>query len=104
LKAFLEHLSLGSGAGLVAIISILLALAIGFVHSAFVRWSSAIVVPLAVSYCIYWLPVWLGDGGSEYSSWAFLIVTILFIAGVIPFALIIFIRDKLTKRKALQNR
>jgi Fe2+ transport system protein B len=100
MRAFIESLSLGSGAALVAIISALLAGAISFVRPPIVRWLSVVVVPFVISFCLYRLPVWLGADGSEYSSWQFLFVGAWFLAGVIPSALVVFILGRYAKSHA----
>jgi hypothetical protein len=83
MKAFLESLSLSSGAALIAVVSAGLAWLIGRVRSAAVRWCSAVLMPLALSYCCYWMPVWLGGGGDQHSSWTPLVVGVWFLAGLI---------------------
>jgi hypothetical protein len=100
MRAFIESLSLGSGAALVAIISALLAGAISFVRPPIVRWLSVVVVPFVISFCLYRLPVWLGADGSEYSSWQFLFIGVWFLAGMIPSALVVFILGRYAKSHA----
>jgi hypothetical protein len=100
MRAFIESLSLGSGAALVAVFSSLLAGPISFVRPPIVRWLSIVVVPFVISFCLYRLPVWLGADGSEYSSWQFLVVGVWFLAGMIPFALVIFIVGRYSKSHA----
>jgi hypothetical protein len=100
MRAFIESLSVDSGAALVAIISALLAAIIGFVRPAIVRWLSVVVVPFVVSFCLYRLPVWLGADSSEYSSWQFLVVGVWFLAGMIPSALVIFTIGRYAKSHA----
>jgi hypothetical protein len=92
-KAFLESLSLGSGALLIAVVSAGAAWVVGHVRVAAIRWCAAILVPLALSYCCYWLPVWLGDtrDRAQYSSWEFLVVGIWFVAGLLPSIVVTFI-------------
>jgi len=58
MSAFIESLSLGSGAALVAVLSAVIAAAISFVRPAVVRWLSVAVIPFAISLCLYRLPVW----------------------------------------------
>jgi hypothetical protein len=55
----------------------------GRIRSAVFRWLAAISIPLALSYCVYWMPVWLGADGSEYLAWALLGVGVPAIAGFI---------------------
>jgi len=98
-KAFIESLSFGSGAALIAIFSALLAWPLCYVRPILARWAGAVLVPLILSYCLYWSPVWLGDNPSEYSSWALLFIGPWFLAGVIPSAVIIFIVGRCRARR-----
>jgi hypothetical protein len=100
MRAFIESLSLGSGAALIAVLSAVFAAAISRVRPASVRWLSVVIVPFVISFCLYWLPVWLGADGSEYSSWQFLVVGVWFLAGVIPSAVVIFIVGRYGKSHA----
>jgi hypothetical protein len=93
-KTFIESLSLGSGAALIAVLSALLAWPLCYVRPAWVRWFLAAAVSLVISGCIYWLPVWLGADSSEYSSWAVLCIGAWFLAGAISSALVILIFDR----------
>jgi len=69
---------------LVAVVSVIAAFLTGRIGSAVARWLTAALVPLALSYCVYWIPVWLGADGSEYSAWALLGVGVPFVAALIP--------------------
>jgi len=93
-KTFIESLSLGSGAALIAVLSALLAWPLCYVRPALVRWFLAAAVSLVLSSCIYWLPVWLGANSSEYSSWALLFICPWFLAGAVSAVLVIFIFDR----------
>src|SRR6266851_1078930 len=102
MKPFLVSLSLGSGAILVAVVSM------GFVwllrsrlpknlHSL-----SAAVVPFVLAYCLYWSPVWLGsDDVSQYGAWAGLGIGAWFLAGFFPSAVMVLI---IQKRRARMSR
>jgi len=98
MKAFIESLSLGSGAVLLAILSVglvclLCSLSPKSLHKVWV-----VVVPFALAYCLYWSPVWLDADRSEfyqallrseYHTWQFMIVP-WYLAGAIPSAAIVF--------------
>ena len=99
MKMFVESLSFGSGAMLVAIISALLAGALSFVRSPIIRWLGAITVPFIISYCLYWLPVWLGSNSDQYYSWEILGVGVWFLAGVIPSALLVLLVQRFAKSR-----
>ena len=51
------------------------------------------IVPFAVAYCYYWLPVWLGADPLEYDVWKFSI-GIFFVAGFLPSAVLVLILQK----------
>ena len=100
MRAFFQSLSLASASLLVGTASAVAALLIGRIRSAAVRWLAALLFPLALSYCVYWLPVWLGADGSEYSAWALFGVGVPFLAGLVPSAVFAFIVRRHAKRHA----
>jgi len=91
---FLESLSVGSGACLVAILSAVLAWPLGYVRPALLRWAGAVVLPFVLATGFYWLPVWLGRNPSEYSSWALLFIGTWFLAGAGSSAIVLLFRGK----------
>ncbi len=96
MKAFIESLSLTSGAVVIAILSVIVVWILCSllpVASPW-RWIWAVVVPFGLAYCLYWSPVWLGADASEYSAWAFAFLVPWFLAGAIPSAIIIVILQK----------
>jgi hypothetical protein len=102
MKAFVESLSLGSGAALIAVASagIVWLLCRVSPKSLHVVW--VVIVPLALSYCLYWSPVWLTDGSefdralirSEYHIWEGLCIGAWFLAGAIPSAAVVVFRKR----------
>lgn len=96
MKGFFQSLSLASASVLVAVISAVAALLIGRITSAVARWFVAVLFPFALSYSVYWMPVWLGADGSEYLAWALLGVGAPFLAGLIASAVVTFV----VKRRA----
>jgi len=100
MRAFIESLSIGSGAAVIAALSAVAGCLLGRIRSVGIRWSAAVVLPLVFSYCLYWLPVWLGADRSEYSSWEVLFVGIWFLAGVVASSVAIFIVSRYTRRHA----
>jgi hypothetical protein len=90
-KAFLESLSLGSGSVLIAVASAGVVCLFGRIRSVPVRWCAAVLVPLALSCCCYWAPVWLGSRGDQYSSWELLVVGVWFVAGLLASVVVTFI-------------
>ena len=85
---------------LVAVPSAVAALLIGRIGSAVARWFAAVLFPLALSYCVYWMPVWLGADGSEYLAWALLGVGMPFLAGLLPSAVVTLIVTRHARRNA----
>ena len=99
MKAFLESLSLSSGAVLVAVLSA------GFVWllcfacpSCFLRKVWVVIVPFALTNCLYWSVAWLEADGdeyhralvvSDYRNWALLFIGAWFLAGAIPSAAVV---------------
>ena len=98
--AFLDSLSLGSGALLIAIVSGVVALATAWLRSRVLRWFAAIVLPLALAYCGYWMPVWLGVPPDQRFSWEFLVVGCWWFAGVITSSIVTFIVARHAKPNA----
>ena len=93
MKSLIESLSLGSGAVLIAFVSVWLVWLLCSVSRrlAFPAWSYwilVVVVPFGLSYCLYWSPVWLGSDPSEYGAWQVLCVGAWFLAGAVPSGII----------------
>ena len=100
MQTFFQSLSLGSAALLVAVVSAVLALLIGRMCSAVGRWCAAVLLPLILAYCVYWIPVWLGANPSEYSAWEAVGVGILSLGGLVASVLVTFIVARYAKRQA----
>ncbi|UHQ20205.1 hypothetical protein LVB87_03315 [Lysobacter sp. KIS68-7] len=68
-------LSLPATTAIVTIASMLTVLALSrSLHNRWL-WVAAVVAPLAIAYCIYWMPVWV-DGGdpAQASAWELLVM------------------------------
>jgi len=94
MRTFVESLSLGSGAILVAVLSagaVWLLCSVGPTTTPML-W--VVAVPFIFAYCLYWSPVWLGADPSEYHAWALVVVLPWFLAGAIPSAVIVWILHK----------
>jgi amino acid permease len=94
MKTFVESLSLGSGAVLIALLSVGLVWLLCFVLPAALRGISFVVVPFILACSLYWLPVWLGNDASEYDPFAGLFILTWFLAGAIPSAVVFLILKK----------
>lgn len=70
MRQIIESLSWTSGFFVVAVLSAVFALFTGRLHPTALRWGAGALAPISISYCLYWLPVWLGADASEYSSWS----------------------------------
>ena len=94
MKTFIESLSLGSGAVLVAFLSIgvvwLLCSVLPKVPEAL--W--VVIVPFFFAYSLYWLPVWLGSDPSGYGVWQGLGVGTWFFSGFFPSAVLVIVLRK----------
>jgi hypothetical protein len=87
-RNLLTSLSLTSAAVLVAIVSGIAALAYGRLGRVIPRWLAAVSFPFALSYVIYWAPVWLGSSDVEqYYAWELLGDAVPCIVGLIVSAL-----------------
>jgi hypothetical protein len=70
----LENLSFASGAVVIALVSAVGALCALLATRWVARWALLLSVSVAVSYSLYWLPVWRGANSAEYSTWEGIIV------------------------------
>jgi hypothetical protein len=89
MREFLGSMSMGTGALVVAIASLLVVwvLCIAFPLRLGALW--AVVVPFTIAFCVYWAPVEAGSDTSEYSAWQLLIVGSWFIAGFVPSVILV---------------
>jgi hypothetical protein len=81
MRTFVESLSLGSGAILVAVVSAGFVSLLCSVGPATLRVLWVAVVPISFANGLYWSPVWLGADPSEYHAWALVVVLPWFLAG-----------------------
>lgn len=95
---FLRALSLESGALLVMVVSALLSIVWSRLGSPKLGWFLVLLTPLALSYSLYWSPVWLGANSSEYSSWSGLFIGPWFVAGAIASLVVMYL---IRKRKGV---
>lgn len=92
MKEFLQSLSLGSGAVVVAICSAILAWPFSHVRRSAWRWICCLAVPLVIACLLYWAPVWFGSRDTDqYSAWWSLVVPIWFLSGVVSGAVVLFL-------------
>jgi hypothetical protein len=94
MKNFIESLSLGSGAVLIAVLSVAVVWLLCSISPVALRWLWVVVVPFIFAYSLHWLPVWLGSDPSEYSAWAVLGVGTWFLSGAIPSAILVLVIRK----------
>ena len=93
MRQLIESLSLGSGAILVAILSLAIVWLLSSVAPKPLRTLWAVIVPFVLAYCLYWSPVWFGADPSEYGVWKF-IIGVWFFAGFFPSAVLVLILQK----------
>ena len=98
MKAFLESLSFSSGAVLIAVLSAGVVWLLCFTCASSLRKFWVVVVPLALTNCLYWSVAWLEAEGdeyhralvmSDYHNWALLFIGAWFLAGAIPSAAVV---------------
>ena len=94
MKTLVESLSLGSGAVLIAVLSVAVVWLLSSVLPVALRWLWVVIVPIFLAYSLYRLPVWLGSDPSEYSAWAVLVVGTWFLSGAIPSTALIVVLGK----------
>jgi hypothetical protein len=80
---FLISLSFLSGGCLVALVSAILAAGWGWWQQAWLKRALTFLVPISLSYSLYWLPVWVGQDSSEYAMWAIVCIVPWSVAGVL---------------------
>jgi|SRR6185312_2539989 len=81
--AFLQSLPPWSAVALVAGASAVVASVIGVCWRGKFAWVVVLLTSLAIAYCLYWLPFWLGADALEADSWAPLFIGIWFLAGAV---------------------
>ncbi len=87
---FIQSLSLGSGALLIAIVSSASVWFLGQVAPSRLRKLWVIAIPAILTFCLYWFPVWFaGEPALEYHTWQFVFYVLWFLAGAIPSALVV---------------
>lgn len=103
MRQLVESLSWTSGFFVVAVLSAVVALVTGRLNPAALRWATGALVPIAISYCLYWSPVWLGADSSEYSAWSGVVVIPWSLVGILAsIAVMIGVRQHL-KAKHVQD-
>ena len=98
MREFFQSLSLESASLLVAVTCSLATFLISRISPIVVAWLAAVLFPFAVSYCVYWLPVWLGSSDvAQYSAWELLGVGAPFLVGLVLSLLITFFMTRRAK-------
>jgi hypothetical protein len=91
MAGLLSSLSLASGSVVVAVVvAVMAALLVRRFRRSFV-WLACLAVSFALSYCMYWSPVWLGSDPTEYFVWEQLVVGAWSIAGTVAATLAVLI-------------
>jgi hypothetical protein len=94
MREALESLSVWSGGAVVSVVSAAMVWLLCSLGPAALRKLWIVIAPIAVSFCLYWSPVWLGADSAEYSAWAFAFMLPWFVAGAIPSAVIVRLFEK----------
>lgn len=97
---FFESLGLGYGSLFIAMLSACLAFVTARAPSAGLRWAFAIIIPFVLSYCCYWMPVWLVRRPDEDGSWAPIGIGFLSFFGLLASLIVTFIVSRDAPRNA----
>jgi hypothetical protein len=101
MRQLIESQSWASGFLVVVAVSALLALFTGRLQITTSRRISCVLGPVAISYCLYWSPVWLGADSSEYSSWSVAFIAPWSAVGIlVSAAIMIGLRQYLKTKRA----
>jgi hypothetical protein len=96
---FFDSLGLGYGSLFIAVLSALVACVTARSPVLGLRWGFAVITPFVLSYCCYWMPVWLGRRPDEDWSWAPIGIGFLAFFGLLASIIVTFI----VSRHATQN-
>jgi hypothetical protein len=89
---------------LVALASAVMTFAFAIALRGKLVWFLALLTPLGVAYCLYWLPVfWSGQDSVEYSAWASIFIIPWFLAGACASSAVILIVGCMRKRSATHS-
>jgi hypothetical protein len=80
-----------SGAGLVMLVSAILAVPSAWIPSRAGAWILALGVPLLIAYSLYWLPFWMGADDLEAGAWAELFIIPWYFAGAVVSSFVAFL-------------
>ena len=95
MKEFITSLSFNSGALVVAVVSIIIALGISGIKSQKLKWMISLIVPFFVAYFLYFSPVFFfGSDPSEYSAWSRIFIIPWYAAGLFGSVIVMFIMKK----------
>ena len=83
MRELVESLSWSTGFIVVAVLSAVASVFFAQLRNRLLRWGSAVCFSYFSAHTLYWLPVWLGANGSEYSAWAFAFVLPWFLASTL---------------------
>ena len=79
----LNSLSLESGALIAAALCILICAATSAFDAAWLRYTGAMLISVAVAYLLYWTPYYLGAPDDQFSTWAPLVISVWFVAAAV---------------------
>jgi hypothetical protein len=64
-----------------------------------VRWALALVIPFVIAWCLYWMPVWVGNDPSEYAAWAPLFIVLWGLSGAVASLLVFIAKRTMTRAR-----
>lgn len=94
----LESMTFGTTTFVVALISGTISGVIFYLVSNRWRWISPVMIPVIISYLIYWAPVRNGADPSEYSAWAGLFLFFWSCSGIMLSCVICLLIQRVQKR------
>ena len=96
-----ESLPLGATTLIVAGMSLVVVALLALLLSLRWMWLAAVVIPLILSWLIYWAPYWLRPhtDSAEYSAWELLFMVVWGGAGIIVSLIFVGLRARFRKRR-----
>ena len=95
---FLQSLSVESGAGIVVLVSALLAVLWAQLRSRTLVWILALGTPFIIARSLYWMAVWLGsDDVDQYGAWQWVAIVPWYCAGALASSAVVLLLRRVRK-------
>src|SRR5258708_1356795 len=97
---FLQSLSIGAGAGIVALVSALLAVLWARFAPRILVWFLPRGTPFIIARSLYWLPVWMGsDDVDQYGAWQWIAIVPWYCAGSVASSVVVLLFQRVRKSR-----